>query len=134
MIRTGRIAVPSNLPGGLKGERSQHFGHCELFTIIELRDGQVEDVSSVANAEHGAGGCMVPVHLLHEKKIDAVVVAGLGGGPLRGFNNVGIKVFRADCEKYPHVESVVEALVAAQLPLMAMDEACRGNGGCHHSH
>ena len=34
-MQNGRIAVPSIAPGGLDGERAGHFGHCELFTMVD---------------------------------------------------------------------------------------------------
>jgi predicted Fe-Mo cluster-binding NifX family protein len=131
MIRKGRIAVPSDVPGGVKGERSEHFGHCPLFTIVQVRDGVIDSVTTVDNVDHGAGDCMLPVRLLHEHKLDAVVVAGLGAGPLRGLDGVGIKVFMAGKDEYPYVDTVVHALLADRLPLMAPVWACQGKGNCH---
>lgn len=30
------IAIPTNAPGGLKGQRSSHFGHCDVFIVIDM--------------------------------------------------------------------------------------------------
>ena len=62
-MKDGRIAVPSNGAGGLDGLRSGHFGHCDVFTLVDVKDGQIAQVSTIANAEHVQGGCMVPVNL-----------------------------------------------------------------------
>ena len=41
-----RIAIPTNNPGGLEASRSDHFGHCEVFTIVSLAaDKSIEKVS-----------------------------------------------------------------------------------------
>ena len=44
------------------------------------------------NAPHTEGGCMAPVLVLAEHNVDAIVVQGIGGRPLMGFNQVGIPV------------------------------------------
>jgi predicted Fe-Mo cluster-binding NifX family protein len=66
MIESLRLAVPSNNPGGLEAGRSDHFGHCDLFTLVDIRDNKIVEVETVSNQEHGAGGCMVPVQFLKD--------------------------------------------------------------------
>ena len=44
-METGRIAVPSNGDGGLNAQRSGHFGHCDVFTFIDLENGKVSAVT-----------------------------------------------------------------------------------------
>ena len=34
-----RIAVPSEGQGGLDGLRAGHFGHCDVFTLVDIEDG-----------------------------------------------------------------------------------------------
>ncbi len=87
-----RIAIPSELPGGLEARRSGHFGRCECFTLVDLEDGAVGQVQVLTNAPHTEGGCMAPVMALAEHLVDAIVVDGIGGRPLMGFNQVGIAV------------------------------------------
>ena len=62
-MKNGRIAVPSNGAGGLDGTRAGHFGHCDVFTFIDVEDGEIKNVSVLQNEEHVQGGCMVPVNL-----------------------------------------------------------------------
>ncbi len=63
-MKNGRIAVPSMNQGGLDGVRAGHFGHCDVFTLIDVEEGQIKEVTTIANREHVQGGCMVPVNLL----------------------------------------------------------------------
>ena len=35
-MKKGRIAVPSIDEGGLNGQRSGHFGHCDVFTLVDV--------------------------------------------------------------------------------------------------
>ncbi len=79
-----RIAIPSEGGGGLDGLRSGHFGHCDVFTFVDLVDGKIEEVTTVPNVSHVQGGCMVPVNLLASHKVDALIVGGIGLRPLMG--------------------------------------------------
>ena len=77
-----RIAVPSEGQGGLDGLRAGHFGHCDVFTLVDVENGEIKEVSILANKEHVQGGCMVPVQLLAENKVQKLVVGGIGMRPL----------------------------------------------------
>lgn len=85
-----RIAVPSDGNGGLDGQRAGHFGHCDVFTMVDVEDGEIREVSILANKEHVQGGCMVPVQLLADNKVERLIVGGIGMRPLMGFRQVGI--------------------------------------------
>ena len=125
------FAVPSNNPGGLEAKRSDHFGHCDVFTIIKVQDGEIADVGTVDNQEHGAGGCMVPVQFLKNQDVKAIVVGGIGARPLQGFVEVGIDVFYADQNTAATVESVVDGMLKNQFPIIRADQACTGHANCH---
>ena len=119
---TLRIAIPSEAPGGLTAQRSGHFGRCECFTMVDVVDGKVGDVEVLVNAPHVEGGCMAPVLVLAEHNVDAIVVDGIGGRPLMGFNQVGIAVHAgvgAD------VQTTVHAFIAGGLPVVGFDNACQ---------
>ncbi len=117
-----RVAVPSETPGGLAARRSGHFGRCECFTVVEVVDGQVAGVEVVQNLPHEEGGCMRPVLVLAENTVDAIVVDGIGGRPLMGFNQVGIAVHAgvgAD------VQTAVAAYIQGALPEVGLEGACQ---------
>jgi len=117
-----RIAVPSEAPGGLSARRSGHFGRCECFTVVEIEDGDVTSVEVVHNAPHQDGGCMTPVLLLAEHTVDVIVVDGIGGRPLMGFNQVGIAVHAG---MGPDVQTTVAAYVQGVLPELGLEGACQ---------
>ncbi|MBW1790830.1 MAG: NifB/NifX family molybdenum-iron cluster-binding protein [Deltaproteobacteria bacterium] len=127
-----KLAVPTNNPGGMGATRSGHFGQADVFTIIDFENGQVSEVSTVGNVEHGSGGCMVPVKHLKEHDVDVLVVGGMGMRPLQGFNEVGIKVFYADREEFQNVQAVVDGFLQNKLPEMQAQHACGGGSDCHH--
>ena len=126
-MENGRIAIPSNGQGGLDGQRSGHFGHCDVFTIIEVENGEIKAVSVLPNQPHVQGGCMVPVNYLAENNVNALIVGGIGLRPLMGFRQVGINVFY-DAER-PEIKPVVEDLIAGKLPEIREDQVCGGGGG-----
>jgi predicted Fe-Mo cluster-binding NifX family protein len=126
-----RIAVPSNNPGGLEGGRSEHFGHCDLFTLVDVENGVVVGVSTVASVAHGAGGCMEPVGMLKEHGVHAIVAAGMGARPLQGFAQVGIEVYFAARQAFGTVAEAVSGMVENKLILMEPSLACQGHGDCH---
>lgn len=130
-----RIAVPSNSPGGMNGERSDHFGHCDLFTLVDIENHGIAGVCTVANVAHGAGGCLAPVGMLKEQGVDAIVVAGMGARPLQGFADAGIEVYFAGRSAFPTVEDAVAGLLQDGLIHMEPAQACQGGGECHgHGH
>ena len=125
-MENGRIAVPSNGQGGLDGTRAGHFGHCDVFTFVDVENGEIKNVSTLQNQEHAQGGCMVPVNLLAEHKVNALIVGGIGMRPLMGFKQVGIDVYY-DAER-ADIRPVVEDLIADKLQIIANDQVCGGGG------
>jgi len=125
-MKDGRIAIPSMEAGGLDGHRSGHFGHCDVFTLVDVKDGEIDKVSTIANQSHVQGGCMVPVNLLAQHNVNALVVGGIGLRPLMGFQQVGIDVYY-DATR-PEIKPVVEDLIAGKLPKIENDQVCGGGG------
>jgi predicted Fe-Mo cluster-binding NifX family protein len=126
-MENGRIAVPSDGEGGIDGKRSGHFGHCDVFTCVDVEEGKIKKVSIIQNQAHVQGGCMVPVNLLAGHNVNALVVGGIGMRPLMGFKQVGIDVYH-DSER-PEIKPVVEDLIAGKLKQITDDQVCGGGGG-----
>jgi len=123
-MKNGRIAIPSADNGGLDGQRSGHFGHCEVFTLVDVEDGEIKEVSTIPNQEHVQGGCMVPVNFLAGHNVNALIVGGIGMRPLMGFRQVGIDVYH-DATRY-EIRPVVEDLIAGKLTAITDDQVCGG--------
>ncbi|MDO5673932.1 MAG: NifB/NifX family molybdenum-iron cluster-binding protein [bacterium] len=122
-----RLAIPSEGEGGLDGVRAGHFGHCDVFTCVDIEDGKIGAVRIVANKEHVQGGCMVPVQLLAQEGVNAIVVGGIGMRPLMGFRQMGIEVYH-DAERRD-IRPVVEDFAAGTLTLIGDHQVCGGGGG-----
>jgi len=126
-MKDGRIAVPSNGEGGLDGTRAGHFGHCDTFTFIDVEDSEIKEVTTLKNEGHAQGGCMVPVNLLADHNVKALIVGGIGMRPLMGFKQVGIDVFHDD--QRPEIKPVVEDLITGKLTEIQNNQVCGGGGG-----
>ena len=121
-----RIAIPSEGEGGLEGLRAGHFGHCDVFTFVDLMDGKIDKVTTIQNVSHVQGGCMVPVNLLASHNVDALIVGGIGMRPLMGFRQVGIDVYH-EAERH-EIKPVVEDMIAGKLLMISDDQVCGGGG------
>ncbi len=126
-MTTRKIAIPSNAPGGLTGERSEHFGHCDLFTIVTLQGKEIIAVETIATPPHGVGGCLAPISLLRDEQVSAIVVSGMGKRPMAGFQEVGIEVFWAPQESTATVNEVIAGLLENRFEVMAPVQACTGH-------
>jgi predicted Fe-Mo cluster-binding NifX family protein len=96
--------------------------------LVDVKGGTIAKVSTLANQEHVQGGCMVPVNLLADNQVTALVVGGIGMRPLMGFRQAGIEVYHDD--QRPDIRPVVEDLIGGKLPMIADDQVC-GGGGNH---
>ncbi|RPJ09861.1 MAG: dinitrogenase iron-molybdenum cofactor biosynthesis protein [Spirochaetaceae bacterium] len=124
-MKNGRVAIPTEGKGGLEGKRSGHFGHCDVFTIIDLKDGEVDSVSALPNVEHSQGGCLVPVTMLSDQKVNALIAGGMGLRPLTGFNAAGIDVYFDNT--HAQVGEALQELVAGRLAKMSEEMVCGGH-------
>lgn len=128
-----RVAIPSNSPGGIDASRSEHFGHCDIFTLVELDEKKnICEVMTLAVPEHGAGGCMAPVKVLKEAGVTALVVGGIGAKPMQALATAEIEVYWADHNAIPDVTAAVDKISRGMLPRMTPSQACDGAGNCHH--
>lgn len=130
------IAIPSEAPGGLDATIAEHFGHCAAFTLVELDEGTIGEVTVIENAGHEQGGCMAPVLMLKERDVDAMVTGGMGMRPLAGFRKVGITVYGRGGATT--VQQAVELYAAGECEEFGRDQTCGGGsgecGGHHHHH
>jgi len=126
------MAIPSETTEGLSSKRSDHFGHCPVFTLVEIKNNQVTGVRSVENIAHDASGCMKPVAMLAENGVSAIIVTGMGRGPFQKMAKHGITAYFADPLKYPDAQSTVNEFINGSLPAFADTQLCTGSGNCHH--
>lgn len=119
-----RIAIPSAQPGGMEASIDAHFGHCAMYTLVDVENGEIKNVSIVPSCPHEQGGCMAPVQYLADNGVKALVSGGMGMRPLMGFNQVGIQVYHGSGA--PSVGVAVEALLKDSLPVFTAEQTCGG--------
>ena len=101
-----------------------HFGHCDVFTIVDIEDGEIKNTSIVENVSHAQGGCMVPVNLLSQQNANALIVGGIGMRPFLGFRQVGIEVYYSPNSE--NVGAVVDDLIKGRLQIITEQQTCGG--------
>jgi predicted Fe-Mo cluster-binding NifX family protein len=121
------VAIPSSHPGGLEADLGAHFGHCDLYTVVKIAGGKVEEVSTLPNVPHQQGGCMAPVNHLAQNGVTVLIAGGMGMRPLMGFNQVGIDVLYGGGAQ--RVGEAVDALLEGRLPRFTNEFTCGGGGG-----
>jgi predicted Fe-Mo cluster-binding NifX family protein len=120
------IAVPSMNPGGIESMRSGHFGHCDVFTLVQVENGKISEISVLHNPPHTQGGCQAPVNLLHQNEVHALIVGGIGMRPLMGFRQAGIEVYFGP--EGETVGAVIDYLLTGKLQLIGEHQVCGGGG------
>lgn len=123
------IAIPSVVPGGMEAAVDAHFGHCGVYTLVEIAEGKVKEVRTLPNVPHESGGCMAPVNHLASNEVKALIAGGMGYRPLAGFNQVGIDVYFGSGA--PTVGAAVQAFIHDSLPKFSQEHTC--GGGADHA-
>ena len=122
-----RVCVPSFLPGGLDARVSEHFGHCEVFTVADVEDGKIVKAWPLSNDDEGqAHTCAIPVQRVIDAGVEHMIVGGIGQGPLMGFSQLNIKVYSGASGT---VEETVKRFIAGTLAGTDSKGVCQG--GCH---
>ena len=113
-----KIAIPTN-----GGKLCQHFGHCEVFTFIEVDDEtkKITDKSEMTPPEH-VPGIMPP--WVAQQGATLVLAGGMGGHAQALFAQQGIKVLAGCPSEAP--EKIVNDYLNGTL--------VQGENGCDHSH
>lgn len=125
-----RVAIPSNSPGGLEAEISPHFGRCDVFTVVEIKEGKVVEVSAVKNQSSHFGFEKTPAEILASSKVDAILTQGMGPKAMQLFANSGIAIYMTSARR---VEDAVRELIENKAKLASLEDACREARESAHS-
>lgn len=79
-----KIAVASE-----KGIVTQHFGHCEEFSIFDTENNKIIKSESIPNPGHKPG--FLP-NFLNDMGVNVIISGGMGGGAVEIFNEKNIEV------------------------------------------
>jgi len=68
---------------------TEHFGHCEGFSIFEVQNNQIIKAESIPNPGHKPG--FLP-NFLNDMGVKVIISGGMGGGAIEIFNEKDIEV------------------------------------------
>ena len=68
---------------------TEHFGHCESFSIFEVENNQIVKSETIPNPGHKPG--FLP-NFLHDMGVSVIISGGMGGSAIEIFNEKGIEV------------------------------------------
>ena len=125
-----RIAIPCEGSGGLGDAVSPHFGHCRVFTLVDVDGESAEVVRVLPNEARERGDCMVPVMLLKDAGVNVLVAGGMGRRRQMAFNQVGISVCFS--ESAARASDAAERVTTGRARTFGPDHVCQGHarGGC----
>jgi len=122
-----KICFPILEDKGLKSPVNSHFGSTKEFLIYDTDKNSFETVQNL-DAGHVHGACQ-PLKALDGRKVEAIILGGIGTGALLKLNAMGVKVFRASASL---VEDNLKNYRDGHLVEITPDGACAGHGDCHH--
>lgn len=125
-----KIAFPTQENKGFKSPIYGHFGSAYYFVVVDTEENSTEIIEN-PDRDHLHGHCQ-PLKALNGRRVDAVIVGGIGGGALRKLSMEGIKIYRA---AEGTVRDNLELLDAGKLPEFTPDQTCAGHGigeSCPH--
>jgi len=121
-----KIAVPVGENKGIDSEVYGHFGSTPMFLLVDSETEEIEELDNSDNT-HVPGACN-PFRKLGGRRIDAVMVGGIGAGALQGFRKAGIRVFSAGGLT---MASALASLKAGSLAELDETASCSGHDAGH---
>jgi len=93
-----RVAIPTKVPGGLRGEVDEVFSRAPVFTIVDMNDDEPGKVTIIENAaasfSHGAGP--VSVKILSDNHVELLLAPEIGVGTSTLLEELGIRYVKVE--------------------------------------
>ena len=125
-----KIAFPTQEKKRIESLVYGHFGSAHYFVVVDTEENSTEIIEN-PDRDHLHGHCQ-PLKALNGRRVDAIIVGGIGGGALRKLLMEGIKVYRA---AEGQVRDNLELLNSDKLTVFTPDQTCAGHGiggSCPH--
>ncbi|MDY1591965.1 MAG: NifB/NifX family molybdenum-iron cluster-binding protein [Methanofastidiosum sp.] len=107
-----KIAIPTDLIGGLSDIVYNHFGKAPTYTIIEIIENKIGNVEVIDNTSDHFGGSESPVDLLLKKNVGIVICSNLGPRAMEVLTCQGFDLFFTKREK---VQEIVNKFIRGEL-------------------
>ncbi len=125
-----KICFPVKKDEGLSSAVYNHFGSAPIFLIFDTKTSSISTINN-RDVHHTHGACN-PMKALDNRKVDAIVVGGIGAGALTGLKQMGIRVHRAQAGTIVENMSLFNM---DRLPELTLEACCGGHsddGECAH--
>lgn len=125
-----KVCFPVEFDEAIESKVYNHFGSAPAFIVVDTDNDSIDTIGN-KDQNHAHGACN-PIQALDNRKIDAVVVGGIGAGALTRLNQAGIKVYRAEL---PTIKGNITLLLSKKLSEYALQGCCGGHshgGACAH--
>lgn len=124
-----KVCFPTGNLQGLESVVYGHFGSAPGFVIVDTESREIEEINN-GDLHHAHGMCQ-PLMALGGRKVEAIVVGGIGAGALMKLQAMGIKVYRA---AEGTVSENISFILKGNLPEFDARFTCAGHagGGCAH--
>lgn len=125
-----KIAVPSTSDNGLSAQSTTRFGRCPYFTIVSIKNGEIESVSVVENQANKAMGGAGPLAVQSVAEEGAHIIIGANYGPnaANALKQAGIKMYGP----MQGENTTVSELITAYLNNQLEEISGATNTGHHH--
>ena len=92
-----------------------HFGHCDVYTIVEIEDGMVKKVFTLPSIPHQQGGCLAPVQYLADHGVCTLLAGSMGAAASLAWFTAYAMQGAAEVRTLGMVEVVFSYLVSRRL-------------------
>ena len=118
------IAIPCNAPGGLEAEVSNHFGECDIFTVINLdiKNPQFDESNVKLIENPGHLNCGMVILRLQKVGTDVIILNQLGHNALHILQKENIPLFVGSGT----VQQVLKQFVKNELHKVTAANLCEG--------
>jgi predicted Fe-Mo cluster-binding NifX family protein len=123
-----KVCFPVEQDKGFESKVYNHFGSAPMFVVVDTETNAVETINN-RDQRHMHGACN-PMKALDNEKVDSVVVGGIGAGALTKFNEMGIRVHRAQA---PTIKENLVLFLSEGLPVLTL-QGCCGRHNAGHGH
>ena len=125
-----KIVIPT-----LEGKLCGHFGHCEIFSFVEVNPETKEIIEITTGAPKEGVSCQ-SAGWIAEQGAEIVLAGGMGGRPMMMFEQLGVHVV-SGCPELP-IREVVQMFLENSLVTgenscnHGEGHVCHGHGEGHH--
>lgn len=107
---------------GLSSEISIHFGKSPYFTLLDVKNNQIEEIEVIKSLGRHEGGKMTAAEIIIQSKTDVLLCANLGSKAIQMLNESGAKIYVG---AFGTVENTFEEWKNGNLHLADETSACK---------